>query len=138
MWSVSVFGYRYFNLSVLIFRRVLSLFGHIIAFTIRETSVCYVSFFNLKRFDDDHTRHYTLRMLNILERYSVVAAAYIVTSSHGLWLDQSGGDAGFKRSGNSGVRSRAARVIVRGSLVSATPAMKVKVTVLTIWNSPIP
>ena len=50
-------------------------------------------------------------MLNGLERFRVHVAAYIVTSSREQWLDQSGGDAGFIRSGNFGVRSREARVI---------------------------
>jgi len=45
---------------------------------------------------------------------------------NGSWTNHVG-DAGFKRSGNPGVRSRASRVIVDGSLVFAVYAKQVKV-----------
>ena len=74
-----------------------------------------------KVFVDLHASRCSLCVSNRLERCGPVVAAYIGARSRGGGLDQWGGAAGFKRSGNTGAWSRAARVIAYSSLVLAMP-----------------
>jgi len=93
----------------------------------------------VKAFHDVVISHQHVRLLDRLERCSAVVAAYIGAVSRGWGLDQSGGVAGFGRSGNSGVRSREARVIVAQftSVDTARRASEGHMLMTSlVWNSP--
>jgi len=92
----------------LIFQHSLTLSDHTVAPALRHMSNLFVNSAFPTDFRDVVT---PVRMLDRLERCGGVAVAYIVAWSRGRVLCQSGGFAGFGRSGNSGVRSRGARVI---------------------------